>query len=292
MKNAKGGLPISDNEPRMHSSDAPPSVAEARPHDSGPRLPQNDSSRGDEDASSTIAPAELRAYLSLPATQKRISEIVGSFVGRNTPQFVKEEIGQEANIAALDAKSLPRSTETMPGWLGTVTRRAVYHYFRRAKADLTWLNRDVDPDETAGAAPEVPADGWLVSGWLAPAVAHHERDQETYEMIRYKARTGRTDEEVAADHGITYAAWTHRLGRFKSKYLPRWRRRQLAVVLLLVGGAALIIVIAWLLWKAGQPSIRPDTAEPIVRPRPSASAPVVPSVRHFDQALPTGPDKP
>jgi len=170
----------------------------------------------------------------------------------------------------------------------------LFHHFRRGKTDLAWLNREVDVEKQPDEPAELPGDTWLVAHWLDRAVAKDERDQQTYEMIRYKARTGKTDEQVAADHFMTYAAWTCRLSRFRTKYAPRWRRRQLFVILMLGGGAAVVVFLAWHWWKAMQPDIGPDRPFPTPSARPSASAPPVPTDEPpfeppFEPSYPTPP---
>jgi hypothetical protein len=133
---------------------------------------------------------------------------------------------------------------------------------------------------------DAPADGWLIAGWLAPIVAHHPRDQETYELLVYKARTAKNHDEVAADHGLTTAALKSRIHQFKERYLPRWRRRQSMIVLLLLFGVAAVLLLAWLVWRLTRPdTIEPDPAR--IPPRVTPSATASASDTPFDPARPT-----
>ncbi len=222
----------------------------------------------------TVSPEVLADYLALPETQKAVSKLVRSLTAEGTPAPVLEDLEQEAYVAALSAQSRPRSPETMKAWLKTLVRRAICDYFRTGKRDETWLERDEDVEEQPAEPVDPPEDPWLVHDWLKNAVAGDELDTETFEMLTYRARTGKTDREVAEDHGLTYAAWTNRLSRFKKKYVERYERRRM--VLLLLGGAvvALVVVIAAIVLRAllapAPPVSRPPRAlEPAPVPAPT-----------------------
>jgi DNA-directed RNA polymerase specialized sigma24 family protein len=301
-----------------HSDDSeedeeePISIRLPPPLASGPRLdareetPQavaavyvdNRESAGSDDErapASHVAPTTLWTYLALPETQKDVRELVRRLLGKETPRDLRDDIAQQACVAALTAKSPPRSTRTMKGWLAMITRRAVSHSFRSGAADRKWLNRKADVEEQAGEPVEPPEDRWLIAGWLTTHLTD-ERDQETYEMILEKARTGATDREIADAHGITYAAWTHRLSAFKHKYAPRWQRRQMMILLLLGGIAILVAAAVWLVVHAMSARLVPSPAMPVVPVAPSASVmPVpapVPTPTPFEPAAPHSEDKP
>jgi DNA-directed RNA polymerase specialized sigma24 family protein len=221
----------------------------------------------------TVSPEVLAKYLALPETQKAVSKLVRSLIAKDTPTPVLEDIEQEAYVAALSAQSRPRSPETMKAWLKTLVRRAVCNYFRTAKRDKTWLERDEDVEEQPADPVDPLEDPWLVHDWLKSAVAGDDLDAETFELLTYRARTGKTDREVAEDHGLTYAAWTNRLSRFKKKYVERYERRRM--VLLLLGGAVvalLVVVVAVVLRALFAPtppvSPRSRALEPAPTPTP------------------------
>jgi len=221
-----------------------------------------------------VSEEQLYAYLARPATQDRVARLVSAFVARGTPENVKDDIIQEANVVAMRAQSRPRSTRSMPAWLRTVVRRATCQYFRSGAADHKWLNRDEDVEEV-GAAPVGPPDcKWLIADWLESAVANDERDQETFELVGDKARTGKTDEQVANEQGMTYSAWVSRLSRFRQKYEPRWRKRQQLFILLTAGGAVALAVGLYLLWKVFAASFAPVAPVRVPVPLPVSAAPV------------------
>jgi hypothetical protein len=123
-----------------------------------------------------------------------------------------------------------------------------------------------DPDDQVDQATEPPADGWLISKWLAPLLDESPRDQETYELLVYKARTGKTYAEVAEDHGITVAAMKSRTHELKTRFEPRWRRRRDRMLLLVLAGVAtavllVAVLLAWLT-APSRPKITPDWGPP------------------------------
>ncbi len=195
----------------MLDDSRPRPVSSAEPYRSNDRRPRPSL------VLKTVSPEVLARYLALPETQKAVSSLVRSLTADRTPAHVHEDIAQEAYVAALSAQSRPRSPETMKAWLKTLVRRAVCDYFRKGKRDETWLKPDQDVEEQPAEPVDPPEDAWLVHDWLKSAVAGDELDTETFEMLTYRARMGRTDREVAEDHGLTYAAWTNRLSRFKKK---------------------------------------------------------------------------
>ncbi len=279
---------LEPSEPSLGESDRPRHVAQAQLVERGPPLGFEDPPERAKPSLKAVSEAQLWAYLGEQATQKRISRLVSWFVSEKTPVFVVEEIAQEANIAAMMARSRPRSTETMAAWLRTVVRRAVCHHFRNGATDQKWLNRDEDVEEVGAEPAESPGDLWLMGDWLRPAVAHDERDQETFELIGYKARGDKTDQQVADEHGMTYAAWTSRLSRFKKKYEPRWQRRQRALLFLRFGGAAIgLALIAYVLWRLLSPA-SPAHA-PLPSPLPPVSAAPAPAPKPPEPFMPADP---
>jgi RNA polymerase sigma-70 factor (ECF subfamily) len=251
---------LDDSMPRAVSSAEPYRFDERRPR---PSL-----------VLKTVSPEVLAKYLALPETQKAVSKLVRLLTAEGTPTPVLEDLEQEAYVAALSAQSRPRSPETMKAWLKTLVRRAVCNYFRTAKRDKAWLKRDEDVEEQPAEPVDLLEDPWLVHDWLKNAVAGDELDAETFEILTYRARTGKTDREVAEDHGLTYAAWTNRLSRFKKKYVELYEKRRM--VLLLLGGAVLALVAAVvavvlraLFGPAPPVSPRPRALEPAPAPAPT-----------------------
>ncbi len=256
MDSSRNSTPLLDSDFLPHEEDAAPSSLRAVP-DLPSALPAND------DARSSISPKELRAFLCRHDVQRRIRGVVRTRLGKDAPKEVAEEIVQNANLAMLEANSRPRSMATALGWVSIAAARAVIHHFRRGAGDATWLDREADVDDQPGEQGEVPGHGWSISQWLAEAVQQNSPDEETFELLVYKAQTERSYEQVAADHGITSAALRSRVHEFKKKYEPRWRRRQGMYVLILLLGAALVaiaVTLAWLLLRPTPAEIGPDPA--------------------------------
>ena len=217
-------------------------------------------------AVSTVTDGQLRAFLGHPGTQKRIRAIVAARVRGAAADNLGDDIVQTANLEALTSKSRPRSMDTAPGWLATITVRAIAHHLRGETARARFIDpeSDVDGELTATQDDPEPDAGWLVSTWLAQAVAADPRDQETFELLLYKATTGKTNAEVAVDHGMTAPAFANRVLRFKRKYGPRYQRRRRALGLAILTGAITLALLAWLFWHP-----KPEQARP-PRPQPSA----------------------
>ncbi len=109
------------HEPQDHED--PPQDAKREPQDpeGAPQavaavyVDNRESSGSDDERApeSHVAPTALRAYLALPETQKHIYEDVKRFLGRKTPKDLRDDIVQQAYVAAraLAANSRPpRST--------------------------------------------------------------------------------------------------------------------------------------------------------------------------------------
>jgi len=84
-----------------------------------------------------ISPAALRALLAEPDTQKRIRAVVSSRVRSGTPDAVRDDIVQQANLALLQSPSRPRSPKRALAWLSAVTQRQVANYFRARAAEAS-----------------------------------------------------------------------------------------------------------------------------------------------------------
>jgi len=218
-----------------------------------------------------ISPAALRALLAEPDTQKRIRAVVSSRVRSGTPDAVRDDIVQQANLALLQSPSRPRSPKRALAWLSAVTQRQVANYFRARAAEARWLELDDDPDarpdERESREFVAPEDPWMIAPWLAQAVTANPRDQETLEFLLYKAESRKTYEEVAADHALGAKALVGRVVQFKKKYLPRHQRRRRNVALALLAGALTLAFLGSLFWYP-----QPEAAKP-APPRPPSVAP-------------------
>ena len=228
---------------------------------------------------------DLHAFLGRAETQARLRAVVVRRL-RGAPAPLVDEVVQAANLAALKAKSPPRAAETASGWLATVAVRAVIDRIRKNASERRWLDPapDVDElsDETAAATEEAASNPWLVSTWLARVVGSSERDQETPELLCYKARGGKTYEEVAADHGTTVASLKSRFHEFKKRYARQWRRRQMMFVFVFGGGVAVVAIVVYVVAQLLRPVPPPPPPAPAAVP--SASAP--PDTT-FEPAAPT-----
>jgi hypothetical protein len=191
-------------------------------------------------------------------------------------------------------------------WLFSVTASAHCDAGRREAKHEHHLDREADVEQQPPASPDrAPIDPLeeseeLIGPWIEQQCAESARDTETLETIRYKARTGLTDEQIAAERGESVHALQMRQSRFKKKYAPllrkhRERTRAFFFWLKLLGvgvGLAAIAVIVWLVW------LRPQRAPQVIGPDPdtlprgapsaSASASAAPpeAPPSFDQALP------
>jgi DNA-directed RNA polymerase specialized sigma24 family protein len=241
----------------------------------------------------------VRAYLATPESQKRIRAIVAARVDRATPESVIDEIVQEANLGALASRAGPRSVDTLPGWVATITARAVVTHFRRRATDRRWHAPDVDVEEQPSAAPAT--DGWLVAEWLTSAVGGDPRAQETFELLTYKARTGKSHQVVADEHGMTASALSNRIHEFKKQHKPLWERHKRESVLWWVTRAALAVVVALVAWGLGwwflramAPSVTPPVPSPLLptEPTPSSTATTTPFAPANSTLLPPVPPKP
>jgi DNA-directed RNA polymerase specialized sigma24 family protein len=283
MEESEKSLSAPESDPSLDDEAGPPS-------DVRPATSLADEHPANDGEPSAVSDKELRAFLGQRDVQKRIRAIVDARVSAGAPVDVREEIVQETSLAVLTSRSRPRSMDTAPGWLAIVTVRAVAAHFRAEARHRRWQEPDVDVEELPDEPGDVDDAHWLIAAWLTNAVAADERDQETYELLVYKARTGRSYGQVAADHGMSETSFHKRLSRFKTKYLPRHRRRQQSMLLVLLLGAAAVAIVAWAVLRSMPPAeIGPDPSPPVPRiipqvvPSVTASAPDAP----FEPAAPT-----
>ncbi len=192
-----------------------------------------------------ISPQELRALLANPETQDHIRAVVASRLTKGVESPLFDDIVQEANLVMLSSPLGPRSTASARGWISTIARRAVSHYFRRGGPDRKWLAADEVEFDELPARDVAPDDAFMLTDWLARAVAGDAKDAETLELLLYKARLDATYEEVATQHGLTSNALRCRVNAFKTKYEAEWRKHRAMLVLLLLLSAIAVAVAAW-----------------------------------------------
>jgi len=278
MEHSESDLPASDSGAPFDDEDGPRSDVRPAVASVAPPSPEDGPAAG-------ISEKDLHDYVAQGSVQDSIRRVVGARVERGASPALVDDLVQEAILTMLTAKSRPSSMETAAGWVSTVTVRTVANHYRRDETHRVWLDREEDVEQQPGEPEEAPDERWLVAPWLAPILEHHPADRATYELLVYKARTGKTYRDVAADHGITTSALKSRVHDFKKRYESRWRRRQAMLVVLVLAAVATALLLAWLLSRPAQPAkIGPDPSPPPPLPVPSAtaSAPTPP----FEPALP------
>lgn len=123
-----------------------------------------------------------------------------------------------------------------------------------------------------------------IGQWLAPLVADHPRDQETYELLIYKSRTGKGHEQIAEEHAMTTAALKNRIYKFKLKYEPQWRRhktrRQRFFVFLFLLGLGVAALVAYLLGRPQRVPIGPNPVPSFTPTTPTYAPDDRPGVSH------------
>jgi DNA-directed RNA polymerase specialized sigma24 family protein len=229
----------------------------------------------------SISPAATRAFLGKTETQSLIRSVVRARLARDTPSDVVDDIVQAANLRMLSTPSGPRALTTARGWACAVTRSEIVRYFRRKKAEARWLVDDADIEDHPDLGPE-PSGDLLIGPWLAKAVHGAETDEETLEILLKKAAGDRTFESVAEEFGMRPGALRKRVFDFKTKYEPRYRRRQEMFVLLILFGAAAIAIALWYLLRPVTPVILPDPTAPVFHQAPK----VEPTDTPFEPAQP------
>ena len=199
-----------------------------------------------------ISRDQLRTFLAESSTLEAIRRVVLARTSKKTPKDAIDDMIQEANIAAMTAKWGPRTVETAKGWLSAVTVRAMVNYLNHGGRDQRWLQREQDPDALADTTKvDASVERWLISKWLGRALVG-ERDQETLEILTYQARSDRTQEEIAAEHGLSVTNLRLRTQQFRRKYGPLLRRRREHALLLAVALVAALSPAAWVISRAIQ----------------------------------------
>ncbi|HEY3821892.1 MAG TPA: sigma factor [Polyangiaceae bacterium] len=313
--------PISEPRPSSPAPDASllglhaPSndTATPLPPDGAP-FPAHDPPMSGEAAGIPVTAALTVAFLAKKATRDRIREVVEFRVPRGAQKSDIDDMCQDANVRALATTSLAKSVPGMRPWVSRIAQNVVIDFYRDGAIDLKWLRGDVDvqelpPDPAAdGEESEIPAedatapprpvhevDERMLGRWLEANVKSRA-DKLTLEMLKQKAETGKTNAAIAAEFGMTEAAFDNRILRFKAKWIPKWeqhkkeQRRAVVILVLALLGAAMLW---WLLrQKKTQDEIGPTTV-PRLGPVPTATASAVED-GPFNQAAPTdgGNEKP
>jgi DNA-directed RNA polymerase specialized sigma24 family protein len=214
-------------------------------------------------------------FLVAKATQEYIRAVFLRRLKRGAPPDLIEDLVQQASLNALEGKTRPTSLEKARGWIGVVAARTLARHFRTSAVREQWLDREVEVESLENVPSADPSpEAWSIQQWLVTAIGDDVRDQETYELLRYKAERGRSWEQVAADHAMTEGALKSRVHAFKRKYEPRWQRRREMMFLWILFGAAGVIAAAVLLWwllRPAAPVIGPDV-EPTPVPVPAPTA--------------------
>jgi DNA-directed RNA polymerase specialized sigma24 family protein len=302
MSESKNDPPEPSSGPSVDDEDAPTS-------DDDRPVPLDDAANDDDDGAVKVTRELTNAFLVKKATQARIREVVQARVPHGTQAADVEDLVQETSAHALDTDKLARSVPGMRPWISRIAQNLVIDYCRRKGKDLQWLDRSVEvqelpPDDAAeGEEAERPADDPTapprpieladdrkLDPWLGQNVKT-AADRLTLEMLRYKGATKKTNAAIAAEFGMTEAAFDRRLQRFKSKWVPAWQREQKrrdrdrAIVWVVLVVLALAALVWWWMHRPKTEDIRP-TSVPVLLPVPSASASAGPEER-FNQAVPT-----
>ncbi len=291
-------MPKSARDPRDRERRPPSSEGDEPPseRDSSPVL-ADDRPSGEHPASKpgnerpAITQAVLRAYLGRPETQRELRNVVAAALGDRATRDLVGELANEAQLAALTAEQLAESEESLPAWLHGVARNKVREYFaaervlRRRTVSMDDVQSLEDRAEQAeqraedegaaapAAGPEVllASDGdgdgeepaWLLSHWLRDRIRHDPQDRELVDILREKAKTKKTYDEIARERGTTPAAIYQRIYRLRQKHEGPWReyrrKRDLGLAVLLLLAVALLAVLAVRLW----PRLRGPRVEPI-----------------------------
>ena len=184
------------------------------------------------------------AFLAKKATRDRIREVVEARVPKGTQAADVDDVIQGANMRAMETSSLAETVDGMRSWVSRIAQNHVIDHWRGDAKHLRWLNRSIDVQElppdaaTEGAEAELPADDptapprpieqvdrRMLGPWLHDNV-ETKADKLALEMLEQKATTDQTNAEIAAEFGMTEAAYDKRVQRFKGKWIPRWKKHK------------------------------------------------------------------
>jgi DNA-directed RNA polymerase specialized sigma24 family protein len=279
----------------------------------------------------------LRAYLSRRDTQRRLRNVVAGALHDQANRALVDDLANEAQMAALTARERAETEASMPAWVDGIARNTAREYLRELgklrrrmvplfdvqeredAAEQAEILAEEDDGRTPVAAPELyvaaidEAPPWLLASWLRDRTRDHPQERELLDILREKARTKKTIEQIAVERGTTPMAVHQRIQRLRRKYRDGWieykRRRDRTMLFFLFFGLAVALALAWWIWhprshtpvepvEPVQPLVRPlppipfTSAAPVAAPRPQALPPpseVHPPAPPPEQERPTRP---
>lgn len=257
----------------------------------------DDSPPGGDPEAPRHTPEEVAAMLKLPEVRERMVAVIRASASKKIPDDDVNEIFQRASQRAVEAEKRPFVGGNTVAWFGRVTAFEALDFHRerarqRARIDDSEGIEEYVENLAAAADDDTDEDEGFYP-WLAKAVARHDKDRETFELMMRKAREQLTSADVAKIAGISTNAYDKRVQALTAKYTPlrkRYLQRRHAMMLLLkiFFVSAVVLGIALAIWKwLAKDDIRPDPDElrrGKALPAPSAPLPPAPT---FDQALPT-----
>jgi DNA-directed RNA polymerase specialized sigma24 family protein len=261
-----------DDRDRREGRDA---VTQATPP-STPSSPEPVSEEAPEPSSPQPAGAPslsdlaLRKYLSRPDVLVRIQARVSAKVRKADAM----DVAGAAHVAILSARTRPSSEAALPAWIDTIVAREIADHTRTRKRRGRYEGDVEDIDAFADDRSIDPPVDVSITPWLEGQVEKNATDVETLGILKEKARTGATYEQIAAAHGMTEAALKKRVARFHGKYAEarraERRRMVLWVLLVIAAGVALYALLRPLLSRS-EGTIGPDVW-PSAVPAPPASS--------------------
>jgi DNA-directed RNA polymerase specialized sigma24 family protein len=222
----------------------------------------------------------LRAYLSRRDTQRRLRNVVAGTLRDQANRALVDDLANDTQMAALTARELAETQESMPAWVDGIARNTVRVYFRELR-DLRRRNVplvDLQAGEDAAEQAEVAAeedDGrapvtaperyvvavdeaprWLLARWLRDRTRDEPNERELLDILREHAKTKKSLDQIARERGTTPMAVYQRIQRLRRKYRDGWalyrrrRERMMLVFLLLLGLAIAVALALWRPWRA------------------------------------------
>jgi len=162
-----------------------------------------------------MTPEEVSVWLARPDVAVRMKAAIGATAGPKTPRDRLDDIYQRACNRALQAEKRPFVGGNTLGWFGRLSSNVTADFFRELNEEEEHIDRskgatraarnlaptrDDDEDEDEGFHP-----------WLAKAVARHDKDRETFELMMRKAREKLTSADIAQIAGISANAYDKRV---------------------------------------------------------------------------------
>jgi hypothetical protein len=296
--------PISEPRPSSPAVDAGFLEKPPPANDDGAPLPPDSAPVAGDDAGIPVTRELTMAFLAKKATMDRIREVIDARAPKTMQEADRKDIFQKANLRAMETTALAKSVPGMRPWVSRIAQNEVIDHLRGQVTHLRWLKPGVDVQElppdpaTEGEEAEVPADDAtapprpieemsprMIGPWLIASL-ETKGEKLTLEMWKHKAASGATNAVVAAEFGMTEAAFDQRIARFKAKWIPRWKKHKreqalfVALILLFLGG-----LFGWFFHGPTREEARP-TAVPVLSAAPTPS--VVPP-EQFNNADPTQP---